>query len=115
MKSLTTALVVASAMAVSIPIATLVQPTAAPAPKSQRKDHLNDPDLFFVVTTDRHLGRLTREEWLSMSEADARIYWEAWNCKDRPCDTTLKAEIRAKARLVPRTKKNFGLIYKSEG
>lgn len=81
-----------------------------------QKDVLaNNPDLFLPVTGDKELGYQTRDEWLAASQFNARSYWEAWNCKDKPCDDVTKKKIRAIARLVPRTRANWGLFFKPKG
>jgi hypothetical protein len=77
-----------------------------------QKDVLaNDADLFLPVTSDKDLGRQTRDQWLAMSQHNARFYWEAWNCADKPCDDATKKKIRSIAKLVHRTKENWGLFF----
>lgn len=60
-------------------------------------------DLFSSVTPDRLLGKTTRRKWLDLYPVDAKIYWAAWDCKGKPCDTRGRAHIRAIAKRVPRT------------
>lgn len=82
-------------------------------PFNQGKDVLaNNDDLSLPITPDYLLGHQTRDQNLAMAQIYGKIYWEAWNCRDKPCDDAEKAKIRAKAKLVPRTQKNWGLLYK---
>ncbi len=92
---------------------TVAGPHKRTLPITQGKDVLaNDPDLFLGITTDADLGHQTRDQNLAMAQIYGKIYWEAWNCKDKPCDDAQKAKIRSVAKLVPRTKENWGLLYK---
>ncbi len=63
----------------------------------------NTKDLFADVTPDSLLGKTTRRKWLDLYPVNAKIYWAAWDCRGKPCDTPKRAHIRATAKLVPRT------------
>lgn len=90
-----------------------VQTSKRKLPVTEGRDVLaNDPDVFLPITPDSELGHQTRDQNLAMAQIDGKIYWEAWNCKGKACDDAEKAKIRAKAKLVPRTKENWGLLYK---
>jgi hypothetical protein len=64
-------------------------------------DH--DPDLWGPVTPDRLLGKTTRQKWLKLYPVEAKIYWAAWDCKEKGCDTPQRKHIRDIAKLVPRS------------
>lgn len=79
--------------------------TAQLYPAQARRSALNDVQ-FDGVTSDRGLktAGITREKWLEIYPRQAREYWDAWDCEGKSCDSQWKANIRAKARLVPRPK-----------
>lgn len=66
----------------------------------------NTQDLFASVTPDRLLGKTTRRQWLDLYPVNARLYWAAWDCRGRPCDSRERAHIREIAKLVARTSKD---------
>lgn len=81
--------------------------SAGCAGAAMAKDVLaNDPDLFAVVTPDRLLHGMTREQWLELYPVEGRVYWDAWACKNKPCDTKEKTHIRATAKLISRPSKS---------
>ena len=91
----------------------LAGPHKRTLPFNQGKDVLaNNDDLALPITPDYMLGNQTRDQNLALSKMYGSVYWDAWNCKDKPCDDAMKAKIRAKAKLVPRTKENWGLYFK---
>lgn len=48
----------------------------------------------------------TRRHWLDHHPVQAKDYWDAWDCKGKPCDSTWKGNIRKKAALIKRTDKD---------
>lgn len=90
-------------------LALLLAASAAstPGPAQAQKSAL-DGHQFDGVISDKALktaGR-TRREWLDRQPAEAREYWAAWDCKDKPCDSKWYANIRAKAALIRRSSKD---------
>ncbi len=83
--------------------AALIASTPAYADPSHASVLDDTSDLFGSVTPDRLLGTTTRRKWLDLYPVDATVYWAAWDCKGKPCDTPARVHIRAIAKLVPRT------------
>jgi len=68
------------------------------------KDALDDTtDMFGLVTPDNLLGATNRRQWLDLHPVLAKVYWAAWDCKGKPCDTAQRAHYRSIAKLVART------------
>jgi hypothetical protein len=63
-------------------------------------------DIFGLITPDHLLGATSRREWLDLHPVLAKVYWAAWDCKGKPCDTPQRAHYRAIAKLIPRTEKD---------
>jgi len=79
---------------------------AAPAAYAQKPalDHVQ----FDGVSSDGELQveHHTRRHWLDHHPVQAKDYWDAWDCKGKPCDSPWKANIRKKAALIKRTDKD---------
>ena len=88
---------------IAIPLALVFQPALAHAQKSALDGFQFDIVLSDAVLKDNHT---TRRQWLDSTPVPAREYWQAWDCKGKPCDSKWFANIRAKAALIPRTDKD---------
>ncbi|MFP1132626.1 hypothetical protein [Asticcacaulis sp. W401b] len=85
---------------VALAALTLVSASGVRAEKKSSLDNFE----FDGITTDRSLKRsgTTRERWLQLYPVMAKVYWDAWDCKGKSCDSSKKARIREKAALIPR-------------
>ncbi len=78
----------------------------APAAQAQKSalDHVQ----FDGISSDGELKteHLTRRQWLQQYPVQAKDYWDAWDCKGKPCDSAWKANIRKKAILTKRSEED---------